>query len=776
MSPMFRNRLKTILLAFTITLTLSIMLTAQVFTHYESELEKRLESKKFIHPTEFFAAPLQFRVGTFLNFPQTIDKFTKLNFRPRSLGQRLLSGDYLYSEKKNCETLLGSSNLDYAYCFGFVNKSVATENSDKEINWLFLDNSYLIMSITKGSPPINKDSIELEPELLAQYLNTEPIMQEELSLNEIPTYCPNAIMAIEDVHFLTHTGFSLTGTLRGLILPLLKGKKPQGGSTITQQLVKNYFLSNERSIKRKAQELVLSVLIEKKFSKDQILETYMNIIYMGQNGPFQLIGLGAASRFYFQKKLSDANLAECALLAAILNGPGVYNPFSKSEKALTRRNLVLSKMKGLDLISELEFEEAKKIPLPNKKPNLASETAPYYIDAVRKQMNELNLPLEGSKIFTGLNLELQQGAQESLTKHLEKLEKDNKKISDIKTKGKSLEGVVLSADNFDGLISVAVGGRNFRMTQFNRAIDSHRQVGSIFKPLVYLTALNKKSLTGENYHSLSLISDEKFEVKYENQKWSPENYSKNFFGPVPIYFALKNSLNAATAKLGIEIGLSEVIETAKALGAKSELKNLPSLTLGAFEMYPTEVLQIYSNIANLGNSQKLSFISKVLDSQNKILFEHAINHQQIFDQVSLSVLVSILKQTTRTGSAKQISAMHFDYPVAGKTGTTSDFKDAWFAGFTPFMTSIVWVGYDQNLVSGLTGASGAVPVWLQYMQLASNKFSKNDFSFPMDKLQKVIINSELIEKAKINKDLDPSIESFELLFDKNKLPSFIEKP
>jgi penicillin-binding protein 1B len=774
MSPMLRNRLKTILLAFTIILTLSIMMAAQAFTNYEEDLDKRLQSKKFLHPTEFYAAPTQFKVGTYINQQKTLELFNKQNFRQRTPEQRLLPGDFFWTEKKNCELVLGSRETNYSFCFAFTNKSISTDLANKEVNWLLIDENFLILEILKGSPPTPLAKVELEPELLAQYLNTDPIMQEELALNEIPTYCPNAIMAIEDSNFLSHTGFSLTGTLRGLIMPVLRGKKPQGGSTITQQLVKNYFLTNERSVKRKVQELFLSVLIEKKFSKDQILETYMNIIYMGQSGPFQLIGMGAASKYYFQKKLSDANLSECALLAAILNGPGVYNPFTKMEKTLTRRNLVLSKMKDLKLISELEFEQAKKVPLPTKKPSLASETAPYYIDAVRKQMKEMNLPLEGSKIYTGLNLEQQQWAQEALRTHLEKLEKDNKKIADLKAKGQTLEGVVLAVDNQDGLISVAVGGRSFRMTQFNRAVDSHRQVGSIFKPLVYLTALNKKDSNGQDFQPLSIIQDEKFEIKYEKQKWSPENYTKNFYGPIPFYFALKNSLNASTAKLGLDIGLDEIITTAKTMGVKSELKSLPSLTLGAFEMYPKEVLQVYSNIANLGKTKKISFIAKVIDAQNNNLYQQEPAVEQIYDEVSLSSLVSIMKQTTKTGSAKLISASKYDFPVAGKTGTTSDYKDAWFAGFTPFMTTVVWVGYDQNLVSGLTGGSGAVPIWLQFMKSTSAKYPKDDFLYPLDKVKKVIIDERIIEKAQINKELDPAIEPFELVFDKNKAPSFID--
>lgn len=773
---MFRNRLKTILYAFTITLTLSIIMGAQAFTSYEADLEKRLASKKFIQPTEFYTAPFVFKIGTITNKDLLTERFLKLNFRQRVDDQRLLNGDFKWLNKAHCLELFSQTTPaeDLSYCLFFVNKNVSPEDSSRETQGIILNEDGLILSLYKGQILTPIESISLEPELLAQYLNAEPIMQEELALNDIPTYCPNAVMAIEDANFLTHSGFSVTGTLRGLLMPILRGKKPQGGSTITQQLVKNYFLTNERTIKRKAEELILSVLIEKKFTKDQILETYLNIIYMGQNGPFQLLGFGAASKYYFQKKLADISLPECALLAAILNGPGVYNPFTKRDKAIQRRNLVLLKMKDLQLISEHEYEDAKQAPLPVKKPNLASETAPYYLDAVRKQMKELNLPLEGAKIFTGLNLELQQMAQDSLKKHLESLEKDNKKIRELKEKGAILEGAILSADPKNGLVSVAVGGRNFRMTQFNRAIDAHRQVGSIFKPLVYLTALNHNNTDGSFIHPLSLIKDDKFEVKYEKQKWSPENYTKKFYGEVPLYFALKNSLNAATAKIGIDIGLEEIIKTAKSMGATSELKPLPSLTLGSFEMTPHEVLQIYTNMANLGRSKKLSFITSVIDKENHISFKLSNQSEVLFDEASISTLLSVMKQTTKTGSAKLISLAKYPFQVAGKTGTTSDYKDAWFAGITPFMSTIVWVGYDQNLVSGLTGASGAVPIWIDFMKQASINQADVDFPFDETKVRKVVITKEILEKAGVPNNIEPEIETFELLFDNNKIPSFLK--
>jgi penicillin-binding protein 1B len=508
----------------------------------------------------------------------------------------------------------------------------------------------------------------------------------------------------------------------------------------------------------------MSFMLESRFSKDEILETYINIIYMGQNGSFQVRGYGAASEYYFGKDVSQLNLGECALMAAVINSPGIYNPFKRPENATKRRNLVVDKMLELKFITDGEAQEAKAEALPKSTPALATETAPYYIDAVRKQMDLLKIPVAGAKIYTGLDLEAQDVAQEALQNHLDALEKNSKTVKALKAKGHSLEGMVLSGNPRSGLISVAVGGRNFRMTQFNRAVDGHRQVGSTMKPFVYLTALENQDKQGQDYTPITLLNDTKFTIKYEGQSWSPENYGKKYFGQVPMFYALKNSLNAATASMGLEVGLDKIIDTARLLGIQSDLKPLPSLTLGAFELYPREVLQAYMAFSQMGQRVITSFIRRVTDLNGKELFVHDPAPIPTIDPRSVASLVSMMKQTVISGSARAIPLGGFTHPAAGKTGTTNDYKDAWFSGFTPYMTTIVWVGYDKNLTHNLSGSSGAVPIWLQFMKKIATRYPPDDFKWPENTEVRRLDENTLKSLNALQESYDP--KEVELVFKK----------
>jgi penicillin-binding protein 1B len=555
-------------------------------------------------------------------------------------------------------------------------------------------------------------------------------MQEDSTLGQTPPFCSNAVMAIEDASFLEHKGVNYKGIFRALIKNVTSGRRAQGGSTITQQLVKNYFLSNERTIKRKLQEFVMAYMLESRFTKDQILETYLNIIYMGQNGPFQVRGFAAAAKYYFNKDIASLGLSDCAMLAAVLNGPGVYNPYKAPVQTFNRRNLVLDKMAEHQFISVTEAEEAKKQPLPTAQPRLATETAPYYLDAVRKQLTALNIEIPGAKIYTALDLESQEFAQQALRSHLEKLEAQNKQIKQQKEKGQTLEGAILSADSSTGLIQVAVGGRNYRLTQFNRAVDGHRQVGSTMKPFVYLAALESKDKDGKDYTPITVLKDEKFTIKYENQKWSPSNYGSEYFGNVPMFFALKSSLNAATASLGLEVGLDKIVNITQSFGVTSPLKALPSVTLGAFELYPKEVLQAYLALSKMGQKSDISFVSKVENAKGEEIFHFEPRAEQVQDPIAVASLVGMMKQTVISGTAKYVTASGFAKPAAGKTGTTSESRDVWFSGFTPYRTTIVWIGFDTMTNNKLTGASGAVPVWTEFMKKVTAEDPPDDFAWP----------------------------------------------
>ena len=554
-------------------------------------------------------------------------------------------------------------------------------------------------------------------------------MQNELKISDFPVNCLNAVMAIEDNDFLDHGGISYSGLARAFIKNAIKMRAAQGGSTITQQLVKNYFLTPEKTLTRKIKELFLAAKLESEWTKDEILETYLNIIYMGQTGAFQVRGFGAAANVYFDKSVQNLELTECALLAAIINNPVQNNPWNKPERANVRRKLVLSKMKELNLITTNEFESASQSPLPPPHILQAVETAPYFFDGVRKQMRALKIEIEGSSIQTSLDLGAQAKAQKALLAHISDLEKKRKNIQSNKDKGFRLEGLVVSSENATGLINVFVGGQNYRQTQFNRALDGHRQIGSLFKPFVYLAAMTY-GIDGHSADPLTTINDEKFVWKYDRKSWSPSNDNHKYNGVIPLYYALKESLNSPTAQVAQKVGLDKIIELVHQIGFVSPMEPTPSTSLGASEHYSTEILEAYRTLANFGVYQPSSFIEKIEDRDGVVQYSHSPQAQKKLDEASVAVTVGMMKETLRSGTARSSAAYGWSAPAAGKTGTTSDNKDAWFAGFTPHQTSVAWIGYDQSLSSQLTGASGPVPVWIDLMKNYLNVWPADDFKWP----------------------------------------------
>lgn len=758
-----RPRLKIILAVFTIIATLLIISVASAFFSLGNQMDETLRERRFLQPTEFFAEGPVFLPRSLIQPGQVEQRFEELLYRRREVHQVLLPGDYFRGSRTECEARAGGA-LDErtAGCFVFVRRNIGPDAVAQETAWIVHAEDGLILNLAKGTPPLEINELRLEPVRFAQYLGSDPLMQERAALGEIPPACLNAVIAIEDQKFLEHGGFSVTGILRAVVTNLSEGRKAQGGSTITQQLVKNYFLTSEKSFRRKIRELIMSIMLETRFTKDEILETYLNEIYLGQNGPFRVHGYGSASRYYFSRPVSDLSVGDCALLAAIINNPGRYNPWRNPENASQRRQIVLSKMLELRMISPEDSELAKKEKLPSKPGRtLATETAPYFIDAVRKQMKALDLPLEGARIHTSLDLEAQQAAQEAVQGHLNRLEKTNAYIRGRKEKGQGLEGMVLSGDPRTGLIRVAVGGRNFRMTQFNRAVDSRRQVGSVMKPFVFMAALGQERDDGRPFTPISILSDEKKNFRYEGQSWTPSNYDNRFFGQVPMFFALKNSLNAATASLGMEVGLDKIIETARLAGVTSPIKSVPSLTLGAFEMTPREVLSASMTFASLGNRPELSFIRRVESGAGDVLFEHDPNPEMAFDAIQTSVLVGMMKQVLLSGSGRGATLSGFTHPAAGKTGTTNNNRDTWFMGFTPHVAAVVWVGYDDGSATRLTGASGSVPVWTEYMKKVATRFPPDDFPWPKGTVQVQLQRGELQDLNAL-RDNDP--EFVDLIF------------
>ncbi|MFP5519599.1 MAG: transglycosylase domain-containing protein [Bdellovibrionia bacterium] len=669
-------------------------------------MSEKLEAKQILRPVEVYTQGFKVHLHDSLEISVFRDVFKKLSWRERQANEVLLAGDFAVLQSHECELKWKIANLEpQSNCIAWMPNSNSPAPDTGRLHLVIMAPTGDITKLFLDTESVNH--LSFPHQLYAQFVGDDPILQEQITLGDISPLCPQAIMAIEDSNFFEHDGYSLKSIGRAFIKNISAGRSRQGGSTITQQLVKNYFLTPEKTIERKLKEFAMAVRLESKFNKDQIIETYMNIIYMGQSGSFQVRGYGAASRFYFNKSAADLELPDCALLAAIINSPGLYNPFKNPERAKQRRDLVLKKMQELQMIDQKMFELSSKKPLPTRAPSLATETAPYFLNSVRKQSENLGLQWQGLKIFTALDLRTQERGQKAIENHLKNLESSGK-FKKFKSEGKNLEAVLISINNETGLVHTAIGGRNFRKSQYNRLTSAHRQAGSTIKPFVFLTAFLKDHDPDE------LILDEKITLKVGSKKWSPENYDKLFHGEVTLTEALKKSYNASTVALAEKVGMPEVLQTLELAGFTSQIPKVPSIYLGSFEVYPIELIQAYLKIANNGNNTSLSFIERIYDDSGLLVFEQQTLQDQVFDPEKVMQLKEILHQATQDGTASAIGRANYPRKALGKTGTTSDYKDAWFVGADELNTTLVWVGYDDNTATGLTGASGAIPIWLEF--------------------------------------------------------------
>lgn len=725
------TRLKWILLGVVTLVTLPIIYLALWLLYVDVQVRAKFDKEAFVKPTTYYSAAPRIELGSVFNESTLIRELGANEYRKKEWGSTLRVADYAHVSGEKCQAVYA----DAVKCFAFHHHMkkkiyiIAADETDKVLVLLMVDPETNISS--------NVDSVELFAKIFAQYLGMDPIIQRDLPLARIPRACLDATLAIEDPDFLEHQGVSFRGMARAVIVNLRKLRLSQGGSTVTQQLVKNYFLNAERTFSRKIKEMFMAFVVEARVPKDKILETYLNIIYLGQQGSYQIRGIGAASRFYFDKPAEQMDLADCALMAAVINSPGRYSPFRNPENAIARRERVLKAMLEQNRILKDDFDMALGKPLPQKTTLEVRETAPYFIEGVQRELaNQGFNDLTGYTVFTTMNLHYQEAAQRAIQTKLNELE--NKSDYHKKHIKNSLQGILVSSDPRNGEVLAVVGGRDHRKSQFNRIFDSTRQVGSIFKPIVFLTAL----MEDREFTPMSKLANMQFEYKYERNVWRPQNYDDKTYSPeVPAFYALKESLNVPTAHLAIDIGLDKVIDVAQQLGVTSPLKAFPSISLGAFEMRPIEVLKVYTTFARYGLPQELTMVRRLENSEGQNVFEKPFDtsSEQIGAKEDFVLLNGMLAETMKTGTGRSAKLSGLNAEAAGKTGTTSSYKDAWFAGFTSEQVAIVWMGYDDNTPVKLSGASGALPIWTQYMLNIYKNGSPPPFAWPED------TNTEYIE-------------------------------
>ncbi len=537
--------------------------------------------------------------------------------------------------------------------------------------------------------------------------------------DQVPPLLPAALKAVEDRKFDSHHGVNPLAILRALFVNVRAGQIEQGGSTLTQQLVKSYFLDSRRTLRRKAEEAVMAVILESRFEKADIMNAYINEIYLGQDGRRAVHGFGLASQFYFGKPLTELALPEIALMVAIVRGPSYYDPRRQPERALERRNLVLRVLAEQGVVSAADADHAAKKPLGVAEPGRKGGSFyPAFLDLVRRQLREdyeeSALTEAGLTVFSTLDPLLQEKAETALAGELDRLDASGRK------EAKGLEGVVVVTTPQTGEIVGLVGGRRAAFDGFNRALDAKRPIGSLAKPLVYLAALE----TGR-YTPASILADEPVDLKLPNgDRWKPANFDKQVRGPVPMVRALTQSLNLATVNLGLEVGLDHVARTFEQLGLDEAPPEFASMLLGATNLSPLEVAQMYNTLANGGFRSPLRAVRAVIAEDGKPLKAPELEVAEVSSPEAIytldRMLIEVMERGTGRAAKRQLPA---DLVVAGKTGTSNDYRDSWFSGFSGSHLVVAWVGHDDNSPTGLTGTTGGLAVWSRLMgSIATSSF------------------------------------------------------
>lgn len=527
---------------------------------------------------------------------------------------------------------------------------------------------------------------------------------------DLPPALVDTLLAIEDRSFFEHAGVNPKGIFRAMLANLRAGHTVQGGSTLTQQLVKSLFLSNERTLKRKINEALMAILIDARYSKDEILEAYANAIYLGQDGSRAIHGFGLASQFYFGVPLEDLDLHQIALLVAMVKGPSLYDPRRHPDRAKERRSLVLDVMVEQNLISSEDAATADEMPLDVTSKAANGITAyPAFLDLVQRQLRQYYKPedlvSEGLRVFTTLDPRIQATAENTLANSLSPLEKSQ-------PKARPLQGAAVVVNTQTGEVLAIVGDREPKALGFNRAIDAKRLAGSLLKPVVYLTALEQP----DRYTLTTLINDSPLVQTSGGRRWSPSNYDRRYHGQVTLRDALARSYNIPAVRVGLDMDVINVVKMLQRLGLDRDLKPYPSLLLGGVDMTPFEIAQIYQGIASGGFRIPLRAIREVTNPAGQSLQHYAMDVEKAVDPGPAYLVTNAMQQVVKAGTASAMkSKLSPDLNIAGKTGTTDDYRDSWFAGFSGDRLTVVWLGRDDNKPTGLSGASGALRVWMDLM-------------------------------------------------------------
>lgn len=668
----------------------AMVLLALYLVKLDRTITHKFEGKRWDIPAKVYSQPLELYQGANVDTDTMKTWLKLLNYQSNKAYDR--TGTYHKS-----------GNTYFIHTRGFT---YSANDVDKEQVIKITIAGNKIESV-QSTQPAKTGIIRLEPVNIGGIYPDSNEDRMVVTLDQVPQPLIDALIATEDRGFYEHKGVSIRGIARAVLNNFTGGPR-QGGSTITQQLIKNFYLNSDRTMKRKANEALMAVLLELHYSKDEILQTYLNEIYLGQNGNRSINGFGLASQFYFDKPLKELRLDQQALLVGMAKGPSVYNPRRHPNDSTARRNTVLNNMLAVGKISQEEYEKAIEKPLDvADKPVEGKSQFPDFLDIVKRELNKVyysdDLKNEGLIIISTLDPIAQLAADKAVERKLGELRRRGSKTKD-------LQSALVSANPETGEL-VAVVGSGSEFTGFNRAVDAKRQVGSLLKPIIYMTALESG-----RYNLASSVDDSPITVNLsDGTEWNPKNYDNRDHGYVPFTTALSQSYNHSAVRLGMEFGVNTFAKQLQRMGVKEKIPTYPSALLGSVNLSPMDMLGVYQVFATGGFRTPIHSIRSVIDDRGHILQRTGLNTQRSIPPETNFLINYALQDVVKNGTAKRIQSLGSNLNLAGKTGTTNDYRDAWFAGYSGNYVSVVWVGRDDNKPIGLSGGSGALPVWVDYM-------------------------------------------------------------
>ncbi|WP_238325896.1 PBP1A family penicillin-binding protein [Bryobacter aggregatus] len=670
-----------------------------LYNKYSREIDEKLAAGPFRNASRIYAAPHVLALGDPLDREELVGQLRRSGYSDSSgnpVGHYVLRGDSI-------EIYPGPDSF-------FARDGGLVRIADGKISQ--------IVSLVDNSV---RNQYQLEPELVTNIFDRSRQKRRMVRYEDLPKTLVNAVTSVEDKRFFKHSGFDPIRIVKALMVDISTGRHAEGASTLSQQLARGFFLTPEKTWRRKINEALYTLILEQKLTKEQIFEYYANYVPLGWRGGFNIFGFGEAAQAYLGKDVRDVTLPEAALLAGLIQRPSATNPFVYPEKAKTRRNIVLRLMRDNDYIDERLYAPATATEVRTVRGNGDSADSSYFVDLVNDTLTQkfpsIDFQDGGYRVFTSLDVDLQRDAADAVRAGLKEVDEAiaRRHKNDKDGKPATVQVALVALDPRNGEIKALVGGRNYGLSQLNRAM-AKRQPGSIFKPLVYAAALNTALFDSEKvFTPTTMLVDEPTTFYYDGRSYDPGNYQEKYYGAVSLRTALMKSLNIPTIKLAEAVGYGEVVKLARRAGLNMEVRATPSVALGAYEVTPIEMAGAYTMFPTNGIASRPSWVRTIRDRFGGNIFEQKVERHEVLDPRIDYIMVNLMEDVLRAGTGAGVRTRGFTLPAGGKTGSS---RDGWFAGFTSKLVCVVWVGFDDNRDIKLTGGQTALPIWTEFMKRA----------------------------------------------------------